>query len=644
MNTLVTILLSLCSFLEAIKNYPNAGLYLDKYNCRLDSMITPENFKNFQTEVTNIWNGACSANRGIFILDPPDGQTYNCGKWPSSWNCTLQTLFTSPSSVGRNALDLYIQAVYNTSEYQENDCSFGSLSELQCGREDPWRHVPWYPKLKAPIRAVNIGGLFVLERWIVPDLLPWGNETGIVDQYTFSKLCDSLQICEIVEYHWKHFYTQHDFTEMYRAGLNSIRLPVGHWYFTEISHVPSEPYLLPSESIFKETHPITRIIRFAKEAGLYVILDLHTAPGSQNGFDNSGQQTNETQEDNWGESWIYNEDNVRYTVQTCQAIAKYINFIESAYHLDNIILLEVLNEPWEDIDMALIKAFYLEAIREIRAERPGMSILLHDSFRGLQWGTLLKDWPYSNIYMDTHSYQCFNPWDFASDSPKSDRNKMYSHELEACANKIPLHYQTCNAVPVLVGEFSLAIDDCMPYVNARFQDVGQCNHLSLRNNSRFWDEHMTSFAMRQISTFERELGWSFWTWKLSEYAEKNSQPSSWYWSFRLAHQKGYINLHNKTEQTICFTNPLDDYLDGGDAVDGTDDGGMDDIDMETLSLSSKNVLINSQNFVYFLVFVISFSITLFIMTYFGIPYCKRRSMGYVNISYVEVPPPISVNI
>lgn len=112
--------------------------------------------------------------------------------------------------------------------------------------------------------------------------------------------------------------------------------------------------------------------------------------------------------------------------------------------------------------------------------------------------------------------------------------------------------------------------------------------------------------------------------------------------FRLAHQKGYINLHNKTEQTICFTNPLDDYLDGGDAVDGTDDGGMDDIDMETLS--SKNVVINSQNFVYFLVFVISFSITLFIMTYFGIPYCKRRSMGYVNISYVEVPPPISVNI
>jgi glucan 1,3-beta-glucosidase len=76
--------------------------------------------------------------------------------------------------------------------------------------------------------------------------------------------------------------------KMRKAGLNSIRLPVGHWYFTELSHVPVEPYILPSESIFDEFHPITSIIRFAKEAGLYVILDLHTAPGSQNGFDNSG--------------------------------------------------------------------------------------------------------------------------------------------------------------------------------------------------------------------------------------------------------------------------------------------------------------------------------------------------------------------
>ena len=64
-------------------------------------------------------------------------------------------------------------------------------------------------------------------------------------------------------------------------------------------------------SILDEQHPITKIIGYAKNAGLQVILDLHTAPGSQNGFDNSGQATNETQPDNWGETWIYNPDNIQ---------------------------------------------------------------------------------------------------------------------------------------------------------------------------------------------------------------------------------------------------------------------------------------------------------------------------------------------
>ena len=68
---------------------------------------------------------------------------------------------------------------------------------------------------------------------------------------------------------------------------------------------------MPKLSIFDKDHPITKIIRYAKIAGIQVIIDLHTAPGSQNGFDNSGQATNLTQPDNWGEQWIYNPVNVK---------------------------------------------------------------------------------------------------------------------------------------------------------------------------------------------------------------------------------------------------------------------------------------------------------------------------------------------
>lgn len=50
----------------------------------------------------------------------------------------------------------------------------------------------------------------------------------------------------------------------------------------------------------------------------------------------------------------------------------------------------------------------------------------------------------------------------------------------------------------------------------RFADFGQCNNLAEREGSSWWTEHTRSFAMRQMGMFEREMGWSFWTWKLED--------------------------------------------------------------------------------------------------------------------------------
>ena len=77
--------------------------------------------------------------QGIFVLDPPDGQTYNCGKFPKAWNVTLENMFTTAiPEQAVEALNLLMQATYNTSEYQMSNCEFGSLSQLVCGRENPW--------------------------------------------------------------------------------------------------------------------------------------------------------------------------------------------------------------------------------------------------------------------------------------------------------------------------------------------------------------------------------------------------------------------------------------------------------------------------------------------------------------------------
>ncbi|CAN0391793.1 unnamed protein product, partial [Hapterophycus canaliculatus] len=91
---------------------------------------------------------------------------------------------------------------------------------------------------------------------------------------------------------------------------------------------------------------------------------------------------------------------------------------------------------------------------------------------------------------------------------------MYVHERMACSYTSMLRYQTCAVLPVMVGEWSLAVDNCMPWLDSKFADYGQCDNLEEREGNSWWIEHTQSFAMRQIAMFEREMGWSFWTWKL----------------------------------------------------------------------------------------------------------------------------------
>lgn len=51
---------------------------------------------------------------------------------------------------------------------------------------------------------------------------------------------------------------------MKEAGLNSIRLPVGWWFFAAKTAMSPDPYIVPDEGLYDEHHPITDVIRWAK--------------------------------------------------------------------------------------------------------------------------------------------------------------------------------------------------------------------------------------------------------------------------------------------------------------------------------------------------------------------------------------------
>ena len=76
--------------------------------------------------------------------------------------------------------------------------------------------------------------------------------------------------------------TEQDFAEIAGAGLNWIRLPIPYW---AIETWEGEPFLAKTSWKY-----ILQCFAWARKYGLRVNLDLHTIPGSQNGYNHSGKE------------------------------------------------------------------------------------------------------------------------------------------------------------------------------------------------------------------------------------------------------------------------------------------------------------------------------------------------------------------
>jgi len=574
----VCLFLALCNaaFVPPVK----AGKYLGDLLCRLDPRITADTLTSFRNGTYKaqifryLFPNSCGRSRGIFTLDFPEykGNTYSCANWPTQWGVNeVPDWFQNPSDYAQQLkyLDLWVQGVYNTTAvHGPSTCDFHGFTRMFCGadREEPWRTAPWVQKLNnKPLRGVNAGGIFVLEPWITPNFAQWSTHTP--DQFNYDKQnpVGSTGYNNLVEL-WTRWYTNDDFAQMAKAGLNSIRLPVGWWFFADMIGLDHAPYNVPKQDIKDLTHPITQFIRMAKANNLYVMLDLHGAPGSQNGLDNSGIRDFDPVPERWGQHWFYDPDNLNATSRILVAMANYIDFLADN-QIDNIIALPLLNEPWVFGDMSIVRDFYVDTIIAIR-KISDVPLVIHDAFRHSEWDWLLGNFPFKDIVMDTHIYHAFNADDLASSTINCDHNKMIVAENIACGYGSMLRFKTCTSLPTFVGEWSLAVDDCIAKIrgaggSVQDKDFGQCKNLKVRVGDPWWIEHYRSFAFKQMSMSERELGWFFWTWKTG--AGSESDPSVAYWSFQAAIGAGIIPTpldnfnQNITEACYAFVD-TDPYV------------------------------------------------------------------------------------
>jgi glucan 1,3-beta-glucosidase len=147
-------------------------------------------------------------------------------------------------------------------------------------------------------------------------------------------------------------------------SIDGFSLPIGYWSVP--SNLSISPYI-PGAWPY-----IQRALVWAKNHGLHTILDLHGAPGSQNGYDNSGQRTHSPQ-------WALNQANVNATLEIIQVIASQLGPMVDAIELLNEVA-GFLGPAWDTAVRGYWKSGY-EVVRQTAGD--DVLVVIGDAFEGV---------------------------------------------------------------------------------------------------------------------------------------------------------------------------------------------------------------------------------------------------------------------
>ena len=373
------------------------------------------------------------------------------------------------------------------------------------------------------VRGVNLGGWLVLEPWITPSLFDNTGNDAIVDEWTFGQYQDYDTALGVLQNHWNTWITEADFAAIAAAGLNHVRLPIGYWAF-EVG--PGEPYIQGQLPYLQQA------VTWAGQYGLKLIVDLHGAPGSQNGFDNSGHRISFPE-------WQSNQTNVQRTDTIIKQLASMFQG-----QPDVVPIIAPLNEPagYDGSQMlSVVTQYWYDSYGNIRypygtSQQSNTVELIHDAFQPLSYWSGFMMYPnYQGVALDTHIYQVFSDSDVAM--------SWQDHINTACGEQSAL---SGFDLWLIVGEWSTSPTDCAPYLNgrgvgARYDGtysgssyVGSCTGLtgSASTFSSAYKTFLRQYWEAQVISYEAATdGWIMWAWK-TESADE--------WSYSAGLDNGWI--------------------------------------------------------------------------------------------------------
>lgn len=356
------------------------------------------------------------------------------------------------------------------------------------------------------IRGVNLGGWLVLEKWMTPSLF---DGLDAVDETTWCIELGTAAVTRLLQ-HWNTFITREDFAWLADVGINAVRIPIGHWIFG-----PPYPYHRaygsdPFPYVEGGIDILDRAFDWAEEFDLAIVLDLHAAPGCQNGFDNGGIKD----VCEWHTDQIFIEHSLLILEKLAQRYC-------GRRVLHGI---QVLNEPRWDIETPLLIGYNVAGYERIRryCRAEDVAVVFHDAFRShKEYAGAMPATDYDNTVYDIHRYQCFVQEDIDLDIfGHIDKTiTAWKQESDDIATELGLW--------TYVGEWSLGLDLKAVSIWA----PGSYNNALERLDSFQLDTAYRAYGAAQLLAFEKYLGWFFWSYK-TETAQA--------WSFRDCVENGWL--------------------------------------------------------------------------------------------------------
>ncbi|CAM0143062.1 hypothetical protein VKS41_006179 [Umbelopsis sp. WA50703] len=444
------------------------------------------------------------------------------------------------------------QSQSDTTTSSSDDGTDGFDDSKQVNAETP----PLNQKFKygeEPIRGVNLGGWLVLEPFITPSIFEqFDPSEGVIDEWT---LCEKLGPDEAkkqLQDHYDTWVTEDDFKKIADMGINHIRIPTGHWAFNPVEGEPFVPNLA--------FEYLVKGVQWARKYGLRVMVELHTAPGSQNGWNHSGRVGDIR--------WMNGPNGPHNANLTMDTVLPMVEFFSRPEWTNVVTMFGVLNEPAiYKMKQDEVRQWYLDSyysIRNITGEGKGPLLTYHEGFIGLpKWKGFMPNTTFDRTVLETHTYLIFDQSLVSMSQEKQSEYpcQQWKPDLEQSGNDFG---QT------MVGEFSAATNDCAKYLNGigvgrRYDGTFKqgeppvCPNCTC-NGTEDWQtwtddykQFLRQFIERQMDAFETNIGWYFWNFK----TENHANP---HWDYLLGVEQGWIPSDAGKRSFSCaeITNPGND--------------------------------------------------------------------------------------